>query len=191
MQSDPIGLAGGMSTYGYVDASPLMSYDLLGLAATAMIWEGGIEGVSNSSRALGVSRFVAARLPVGAAIATGAYAGGYAGKNLNSWIENTFGSPGTALFDLINPESYSACPDGDESKPSAADCNKAMKLLMQVIRLSEKFGKKLPPKRVEELRRKINDGTIRSEDLPATLQQEFPASLRGKSLNEIRRICGK
>ncbi|WP_445147248.1 RHS repeat-associated core domain-containing protein [Dyella sp. Tek66A03] len=32
VQSDPIGLGGGMSTYGYVGGGPLDSYDLLGLA---------------------------------------------------------------------------------------------------------------------------------------------------------------
>ncbi|WP_013207813.1 hypothetical protein [Ralstonia solanacearum] len=61
----------------------------------------------------------------------------------------------------------------------------------QVERLAQKLGKKLPPKRLDDLRRKINDGTITSDDLPGDIQQEFPPEFRGKSLNEIRRMCGK
>ncbi|MCA8837234.1 MAG: hypothetical protein K8963_05200, partial [Proteobacteria bacterium] len=33
MSSDPIGLAGGMNTYGYAEGNPLMYYDFLGLSA--------------------------------------------------------------------------------------------------------------------------------------------------------------
>ena len=34
MESDPVGLAGGVNTYGYANASPMMLGDLLGLAAS-------------------------------------------------------------------------------------------------------------------------------------------------------------
>lgn len=61
----------------------------------------------------------------------------------------------------------------------------------QVERLAQKLGKKLPPKRLEDLRRKINDGAIMSNDLPGDIQQEFPPELRGKTLNEIRQLCGR
>lgn len=61
----------------------------------------------------------------------------------------------------------------------------------QVERLAQKLGKKLPSKRLEDLRRKINDGAIMSNDLPGDIQQEFPPELRGKTLNEIRQLCGR
>ncbi|MDO3388122.1 RHS repeat-associated core domain-containing protein [Gilvimarinus sp. SDUM040013] len=79
----------------------------------------------------------------------------------------------------------------EDAKPSKADCNKAIKFLTQPDRLTQKYGKKIPKKRIDEWRRKIADGTITSYDLPAVLQGEMPPSLQGKSLAEIRSICGK
>ena len=72
-----------------------------------------------------------------------------------------------------------------------ADCSKAIKLLEQVPRLAQKLGKKLPQRRLDELREKIADGSITSNDLPGDIQNEFPPQFRGKTLNEIRELCGK
>jgi anti-sigma28 factor (negative regulator of flagellin synthesis) len=80
--------------------------------------------------------------------------------------------------------------DSSETCPPAA-CSKAIKLLEQVDRLAQKLGKKLSPKRLAELQQKIADGTISSDDLPADIRREFPREFEGKSLNEIRRLCGK
>jgi uncharacterized Zn-binding protein involved in type VI secretion len=81
--------------------------------------------------------------------------------------------------------------DPDDDKPSAAECNKAIKLLEQADRLAQKKGKKLPEKRKLALAAKIAAGTITSSDLPGSIQNEFPAKLKGKTLTEVRAICGK
>ncbi len=78
----------------------------------------------------------------------------------------------------------------DDDSPSKADCNKAKKLLKNVIRLSEKKGRKIPENRKNSLKDKINNKSITSSDLPGSIQSEFPASLRGKTLAEIEAICG-
>ena len=85
---------------------------------------------------------------------------------------------------------FSKGSNGD-ANPSKADCSKAKKLLKEVVRIAEgKLGKNLPEKRKDELKKKINDGTITSNDLPASIQSQFPPSLRGKTLEEIKKICG-
>ena len=38
---------------------------------------------------------------------------------------------------------------------------------------------------------KIVNGTITSDDLPASIKGEFPAAFVGMSLNEIRLMCSK
>ncbi len=71
-----------------------------------------------------------------------------------------------------------------------ARCRKAIKLLKEYERLMEAAGHPLDPKRIAELDRKRDDGTITSNDRPGTLQREFPGEFKGKTLDDIRRECG-
>jgi hypothetical protein len=64
-------------------------------------------------------------------------------------------------------------------------CKKAIKLLKEFERLANQRGSKLPQKRLDQLRRLRDAGTIRSTGLPATLAREFP----GMTLDEIRATC--
>lgn len=78
-----------------------------------------------------------------------------------------------------------------QDSSNKADCSKAIKLLEQVERLAQKYGKKLSKQRLEELRQKIQNGSISSNDLPGFMQAEFPARFQGMSLSQIREICSK
>lgn len=80
--------------------------------------------------------------------------------------------------------------DGDgAAKPSKKACQTATKLLKQYDRLAQKYGVKLSPKEKARLDQKSNDGTITSNDLPATLRREFPGELQNLTLNEIEKRC--
>jgi hypothetical protein len=50
---------------------------------------------------------------------------------------------------------------------------------------------KLPEARKAALRVKIANGSITSNDLPGSIQNEFPARFKGKTLNQVREECGK
>jgi len=73
--------------------------------------------------------------------------------------------------------------------PTKAECSKAYKLLTAFERLAQKKGKKLSPKKLKELRRKRDDGTITSADLPGFLQRDFDGILQGFSLAAIIKMC--
>jgi hypothetical protein len=77
-----------------------------------------------------------------------------------------------------------------QERPSRATCSKAIKLLTDYARLYEKVNRRPMPRKLrEELDRKRAAGTISSNDLPGSLQREFPGELRGLKLDEIRRRC--
>ena len=76
-----------------------------------------------------------------------------------------------------------------EAKPSKADCTKAIKLLTQYERLMKEQQKKPQPKLIEKLNKLRESGEITSYNLSGTIQSEFPGSLKGKTLNEIRKLC--
>ena len=80
---------------------------------------------------------------------------------------------------------------GEAPRPSKRDCSTAIKVLTQYERLAEKLGIRLPPRRLEELNRKRDAGTITIGDLPGTLRREWPGGpFDGKTLDEIRAMCG-
>jgi hypothetical protein len=81
--------------------------------------------------------------------------------------------------------------DGDDDRPSKEDCNKAIKLLEQPDRLSQKLKLKIPEKRKQEWAAKIANGTITSNDLPGKIQNDFPPRFKGKTLEQVRAECGK
>jgi hypothetical protein len=74
--------------------------------------------------------------------------------------------------------------------PSRAACSKAIKLLTDYARLYEKVNRRPMPRKLrEELDSKRAAGTITSNDLPGSLQREFPGELKGLRLDEIRQRC--
>ena len=78
--------------------------------------------------------------------------------------------------------------------PATSDpvkCNKAIKLLEQFERLAKKYGIKLSPKRLKELKNLRDAGKIKSSDLPAKLRSIFPDEFAGMTLDIIRDKCGK
>jgi hypothetical protein len=51
------------------------------------------------------------------------------------------------------------------------------------------MGIRISKQRLQELRRKTQDGTIRISDLPGTLRRAFPSELDRYDLNQIINIC--
>lgn len=73
--------------------------------------------------------------------------------------------------------------------PSKDECRRAKKILTSWERLANKMGIRISKKRLRELRRKTQDGTIKISDLPATLRRAFPSELDRYDLNQIINIC--
>ena len=63
--------------------------------------------------------------------------------------------------------------------------------LEQFERLANKFGLKIPQKRLDRLRQLRDSGRIQSKDLPAKLIREFPGEFARLTLSAIRRACEK
>ncbi len=74
-------------------------------------------------------------------------------------------------------------------RPTKQECSRAKKILSAWERLAQKYGVNIGAKRIRELRRKTQDGTIRLSDLPAKLRREFPDELSRYNLNQITNIC--
>jgi len=169
IESDPIGLEGGANVYVYGDGNPLVRLDVYGLTAIDN-WSqtpSMLRNFPTAFRNLPLAGGAAAAdgpLPIGEIIAVGL---------------------------IIGSVAYDICRSDNETDnaPSARDCSKAKKLLKEAVRIFEKGGKSLPESRKSRLQQLVNDGTITSADLPGSVQAEFPAKLRGKSLNEINEIC--
>lgn len=73
--------------------------------------------------------------------------------------------------------------------PSKDECRRAQKILTSWERLANKMGIRISKRRLQDLRRKTQDGTIRISDLPATLRRNFPSELDRYDLNQIINIC--
>jgi hypothetical protein len=78
----------------------------------------------------------------------------------------------------------------DDSKPSAKECSRAIKILTEFERLAGKYGIKLGKNRLKQLNEKRDNGTITIYDLPSGLRGEFPGRFVGKTLAEIIKECG-
>ena len=59
----------------------------------------------------------------------------------------------------------------------------------QASREPRQMTREVDPKRLAALDQNRDNGTIRTDDLPGSLQREFPGEFKGKSLDEIRRQC--
>jgi hypothetical protein len=78
-----------------------------------------------------------------------------------------------------------------DAVPDLSQCKKAIKLLKEFARLAKKYGIKLSPQKLKELKDLKDAGTITSGDLPPKLRSIFPGELAGMSLRTIRDKCGK
>jgi hypothetical protein len=75
--------------------------------------------------------------------------------------------------------------------PDPARCRTAIKLLEQFERLAKKYGVRLSPKRLKDLKKLRDAGTITSRNLPPKLRSLFPGEFAGMTLDAIRDTCGK
>jgi hypothetical protein len=82
--------------------------------------------------------------------------------------------------------------EGQQRRPSARDCETALKILTAFERLVNDSGKHFGSRRLAELREKRAAGTITIDDLPGRFRRRWTAGeFDGKNLNEIRRMCGR
>lgn len=112
------------------------------------------------------------------------------GADLAIWLLGTIAIYVVNVVQQHMAMSKAKSSDGSgTTKPSKAACSKALKLMKEVDRLEQKANKNLNPKRLAELKQKLKDGTLTSDDLPGTLQREFPGELKGLTIKEIQALC--
>ena len=171
ISSDPIGIEGGLNTFLYANASPVMYVDPEGLDAITM----ALENCARNPNLCATS-FRGAATVAAPAIA-------FCTTTPVGWVTCSAAAAVAGVAAI--------CYATSDEAPSAADCNTAIKLLEQAIRLAEKNGAKLTEDRKKKLQDKINDGTITSDDLPGGIRKLMPGKFKGMTLNEIRKLCGK
>jgi len=165
-----------LNVYAYVRENPTNNLDPLGLEAASTGYVvasrvAGTAGVGSAVAGSGLALTTAAvALPL---LAAAAWTD--AGQE---FITDNIAEP---IGDWLFPETVPTCRE--------ADCAQALRLLKQRDRLAQKLGVRIDEERRKQLREKMNNGTITSNDLPGRLAREFPAQFRGMTLKKIEEAC--
>jgi hypothetical protein len=73
--------------------------------------------------------------------------------------------------------------------PTKQECKTAMKILRGFRRLVKEHAPGTSTKRIEQLQRKLDEGTLRPDDLPARVRRRIPGRFYGKTIREIEHEC--